>query len=76
MAYLSVPKISRHLMFLHLSSPFIVDNCPHISNLSFAITYLFFKKCHDHSKYILKLLKLKNCRYASVNTYTSCNLDQ
>ena len=40
MAYLSVPKIFRHLTFLHLSSPFIVDNCSHISNLSFAITYL------------------------------------
>ena len=39
MAYLSVPKIFRHLTFLHLSSPFIVDNCSHISNLSFAITY-------------------------------------
>ncbi|MDB8773920.1 hypothetical protein PNY53_19245, partial [Ruminococcus sp. 1001136sp1] len=26
--------------FLHLSSPFIVDNCSHISNLSFAITYI------------------------------------
>ena len=50
MAYLSVPKISRHLIFLHLSSPFIVDNCSYISILSFAITYynlypisLFFK---------------------------------
>ena len=41
MAYLSVPKIFRHLTFLHLSSPFIVDNCSHISNLSFAITYEF-----------------------------------
>lgn len=41
MAYLSVPKISRHLIFLHLSSPFIVDNCSYISILSFAITY-----CH------------------------------
>ena len=41
MAYLSVPKIFRHLTFLHLSSPFIVDNCSHISNLSFAITYIF-----------------------------------
>ena len=41
MAYLSMPKIFRHLTFLHLSSPFIVDNCSHISNLSFAITYLF-----------------------------------
>ena len=40
MAYLSVPKISRHLTFLHLSSPLIVDNCSHIANLSFAITYL------------------------------------
>ena len=40
MAYLSVPKIFRHLTFLHLSSPFIVDNCSHISNLSFAITYV------------------------------------
>ena len=40
MAYLSVPKISRHLTFLHLSSPLIVDNCFHIANLSFAITYL------------------------------------
>ena len=39
MAYLSVPKISRHLIFLHLSSPFIVDNCSYISILSFAITY-------------------------------------
>ena len=39
MAYLSVPKISRHLTFLHLSSPLIVDNCSHIANLSFAITY-------------------------------------
>ena len=38
MAYLSVPKISRHLIFLHLSSPFIVDNCSYISILSFAIT--------------------------------------
>ena len=43
MAYLSVPKISHHLTFLHLSSPFIVDNCSHISNLSFAITYFEFK---------------------------------
>ena len=42
MAYLSVPKISRHLTFLHLSSPLIVDNCSHIANLSFAITYKFF----------------------------------
>ena len=42
MAYLSVPKIFRHLTFLHLSSPFIVDNCSHISNLSFAITYLYY----------------------------------
>ena len=42
MAYLSVPKIFRHLTFLHLSSPFIVDNCSHISNLSFAITYKYF----------------------------------
>ena len=42
MAYLSVPKIFRHLTFLHLSSPFIVDNCSHISNLSFAITYFFY----------------------------------
>ena len=41
MAYLSVPKISRHLIFLHLSSPFIVDNCSYISILSFAITYVF-----------------------------------
>ena len=41
MAYLSMPKIFRHLTFLHLSSPFIVDNCSHISNLSFAITYSF-----------------------------------
>ena len=41
MAYLSVPKISRHLIFLHLSSPFIVDNCSYISILSFAITYIF-----------------------------------
>lgn len=41
MAYLSVPKISRHLTFLHLSSPLIVDNCFHIANLSFAITYVF-----------------------------------
>lgn len=41
MAYLSVPKIFRHLTFLHLSSPFIVDNCSHISNLSFAITYFY-----------------------------------
>ena len=41
MAYLSVPKIFRHLTFLHLSSPFIVDNCYHISNLSFAITYIY-----------------------------------
>ena len=40
MAYLSVPKISHHLTFLHLSSPLIVDNCFHIANLSFAITYL------------------------------------
>lgn len=40
MAYLSVPKIFRHLTFLYLSSPFIVDNCSHISILSFAITYL------------------------------------
>ena len=40
MAYLSVPKISRHLIFLHLSSPFIVDNCSYISILSFAITYI------------------------------------
>lgn len=40
MAYLSVPKISRHLTFLHLSSPLIVDNCFHIANLSFAITYI------------------------------------
>ena len=40
MAYLSVPKISRHLIFLHLSSPFIVDNCSYTSILSFAITYL------------------------------------
>ena len=39
MAYLSVPKISRHLIFLHLSSPLIVDNCSYISILSFAITY-------------------------------------
>ena len=39
MAYLSVPKISRHLIFLHLSSTFIVDNCSYISILSFAITY-------------------------------------
>lgn len=43
MAYLSVPKISRHLTFLHLSSPLIVDNCFHIANLSFAITYIFIK---------------------------------
>ena len=43
MAYLSVPKIFRHLTFLHLSSPFIVDNCSHISNLSFAITYFSCK---------------------------------
>ena len=42
MAYLSVPKISRHLTFLHLSSPLIVDNCSHIANLSFAITYSFY----------------------------------
>ena len=42
MAYLSVPKIFRHLTFLHLSSPFIVDNCSHISNLSFAITYIHY----------------------------------
>ena len=41
MAYLSGPKIFRHLTFLHLSSPFIVDNCSHISNLSFAITYYY-----------------------------------
>lgn len=46
MAYLSVPKIFRHLTFLHLSSPFIVDNCSHISNLSFAITYLFNISCN------------------------------
>ena len=39
MAYLSVPKISHHLTFLHLSSPFIVDNCSYTSILSFAITY-------------------------------------
>ena len=49
MAYLSVPKISRHLIFLHLSSPFIVDNCSYISILSFAITYLnlddYFVRC-------------------------------
>ena len=44
MAYLSVPKIFRHLTFLHLSSPFIVDNCSHISNLSFAITYSLYIK--------------------------------
>lgn len=42
MAYLSVPKISRHLIFLHLSSPFIVDNCSYISILSFAITYIMY----------------------------------
>ena len=48
MAYLSVPKIFRHLTFLHLSSPFIVDNCSHISNLSFASTYFhdnFYSSC-------------------------------
>lgn len=43
MAYLSVPKISRHLTFLHLSSPLIVDNCFHIANLSFAITYFIIQ---------------------------------
>lgn len=52
MAYLSVPKISRHLIFLHLSSPFIVDNCSYISILSFAITYinkyLFVAFCQRH----------------------------
>ena len=41
MAYLSVPKIFRHLTFLRLSSPFLVDSCSHISNLSFAITYFY-----------------------------------
>ena len=46
MAYLSVPKIFRHLTFLHLSSPFIVDNCSHISNLSFSqsLIYILFNK--------------------------------
>lgn len=46
MAYLSVPKISRHLIFLHLSSPFIVDNCSYISILSFAITYIIGNFIH------------------------------
>ena len=49
MAYLSVPKISRHLIFLHLSSPFIVDNCSYISILSFAITYLSFQSISELS---------------------------
>ena len=51
MAYLSVPKISRHLIFLHLSSPFIVDNCSYISILSFAITYCEFCQLLIHLRY-------------------------
>lgn len=58
MAYLSVPKISRHLIFLHLSSPFIVDNCSYISILSFAITYRMFsiKTMITVSFYLIDLL--------------------
>ena len=55
MAYLSVPKIFRHLTFLHLSSPFIVDNCSHISNLSFAITYYAVYEKSDKSIYLADL---------------------
>ena len=59
MAYLSMPKIFRHLTFLHLSSPFIVDNCSHISNLSFAITYIKIikenkkRRCTSHLPILL-----------------------
>ena len=58
MAYLSVPKISRHLIFLHLSSPFIVDNCSYISILSFAITYLLSKeRIHASQQSVRQRLK-------------------
>lgn len=69
MAYLSVPKISRHLTFLHLSSPLIVDNCSHIANLSFAITYVnnIIPNTHSQHKRSIKVaLKESNRKTAFV----------
>ena len=70
MAYLSMPKIFRHLTFLHLSSPFIVDNCSHISNLSFAITYFFYKIIISLTIFLSTKISPRTCCYKSTWTYS------